>query len=182
MLPSARYYASWLAVLRIFTGVFWISHGVGKFLDSAAYLPPDGFMGKMVAKSTGGTTGFYHDFLLNTVTPHVGLFAELVRVGEVLVGCSLLFGLFTRLGALGGVFLALNYVLAKGGFASYDTIGSLDAAAIALSFINVVIPTGRVFGVDALLTRKPRSRPLTPEFVDEPAAQPVTSGTAPPHQ
>ncbi|HEY8297786.1 MAG TPA: DoxX family protein [Candidatus Baltobacteraceae bacterium] len=180
MLPSPRYYATWLAIARIFTGVFWLAHGVGKFLNSAQYLPPGGFLPGFVAKATQGSTGFYHDVLLNVVTPNLALVAELIRVGEVLVGCSLLFGLWTRLGALGGIFLALNYIFAKGGVSSFDTLGSLDFAALALSAISFVIPTGRMLGVDALLGRKPAEPVLVPEFVDEPAPAPVTMGTAPP--
>ncbi|MGZ3499247.1 MAG: DoxX family protein [Vulcanimicrobiaceae bacterium] len=171
MLPSSRYYATWLAVFRVYAGLFWLSHGVPKFLNSAQYLPPDGFMPQMIAKSVQGTTGFYHDFLVNVVTPNIAVFAELVRVGEVLVGCSLLFGLWTRLGGLCGVFLACNYILAKGGLTSFDAIGGMDAAAFAISFVHLVIPTGRMLGVDALLGRKRNEPVIVPEFVDEPMPQ-----------
>lgn len=174
ILPSPRYYATWLAILRIFTGLFWLSHGVGKFLNSSQYLPPNGFLPQFVAKATQGSSGFYHDFLVAVVAPHIGIFAELIRLGEVLVGCSLLFGLWTRLGALGGVFLAVNYILAKGGITSFDGVGSLDMAALALSFVSLVIPTGRMLGVDALLVRKVGSPAIVPEFVDEPPLQAPT--------
>ena len=171
MLPSPRYYATWLAIFRIIVGVFWLSHGVPKFLNSAEFLPPDGFMPQMIAKSVQDSTGFYHDFLLNVVTPNIAVFAELVRLGEVLAGCSLLLGFWTRLGGLGGAFLASNYLLAKGGLTSLSVIGGLDAMAIVFSLVHFVIPTGRVLGVDALLGRTRGEPAIVPEFVDEPIPQ-----------
>lgn len=168
-LPSARYYAGWLAFLRIVVGLIWLAHGVPKFLQSARFMPPTGFMPIAVAEGIKSNTGFYHDFLLNVVTPNAPIFAELVRLGEVLVGLSLLFGLLTRLGALGGVFLALNYYFLNNPSLSFGSLGSLEFATLVLSAANFVFPAGRVLGVDALLGRKRPEPPLIPEFVDEPA-------------
>lgn len=162
-------YATWFTVLRIYAGLFWLSHGIPKFLNSASYMPPSGFMPQLVQKAVMSQTGFYHDFLLNVVTPNINLFAELVRLGEVLTGCSLLLGVFTRLGGFVGCLLALNYMAAKGAFSDWSTIGSLDAAAFMLSFMMLVVPAGRVVGVDALLFRRPAVRPevIVPEIVEE---------------
>jgi uncharacterized membrane protein YphA (DoxX/SURF4 family) len=170
-------YAGWFTVLRLYAGVFWLSHGIPKFLNSAAYLPPSGFMPQLVQKAVMSQTGFYHDFLLNVVTPNIGVFAELVRLGEVLVGCSLLLGVFTRFGGLVGCFLALNYMAARGEFSTWETIGSLDAVAFMLSFMMLVVPAGRVAGVDALLRRRPAVRKdlIVPELVEEPAPGTVDS-------
>ena len=33
MLPASQTYAGWLAALRIFTGAFWLAHGVPKLLN-----------------------------------------------------------------------------------------------------------------------------------------------------
>lgn len=159
------------ALLRIYAGIFWLSHGIPKFTNQAMFMPPTGFMTILVAKATQqGTTGWYHDFLVSVITPNIQLFAELTRVGEVLVGCSLFFGLLTRLGGIGGAFLAFNYLMAKGGFSSFESLGTLDTAAIVLSLTNVVLPTGRSLGVDALFARRRavREPSVTPEFVDEP--------------
>lgn len=165
-------YAGWFTALRIYTGVFWLSHGVPKFLDSTKFMPPDGVMQQMVSKAVQSQTGFYHDFLTNVVAPNIHLFAELVRLGEVLVGCCLVVGLFTRFAGFVGCFLALNYMAAKGAFGSWTTIGTLDAAAFVLSFMMLAVPAGRVAGVDAVLFRpRVRETPIVvPEFVDEPPA------------
>lgn len=165
-------YAGWFTLLRVYAGIFWLAHGVPKFLNSAAFMPPDGFMPQFVNKAAQAQTGIYHDFLTTVVIPNISIFAELVRAGEVLVGCSLLLGVWTRLGGFFGCLLALNYMAANGEFASWTTIGTLDAVAFMLSFLMLVIPAGRVAGVDALLyrTRMPvRKDPVVvPEFVDEP--------------
>jgi uncharacterized membrane protein YphA (DoxX/SURF4 family) len=173
-MPSHWTYAGWFTVLRIYAGLFWLVHGVPKFLNPAAFMPPDGVMPQLVQKAVSSQTGFYHDFLANVVTPNIGIFAELVRLGEVLAGCSLLLGVFTRFGGLVGCFLALNYMAAKGALGSWETIGTVDAAAFMLSFMMLVVPAGRVAGVDALLWRAPRRREevIVPEIVEEPPTAP----------
>ncbi|HKU67184.1 MAG TPA: TQO small subunit DoxD [Candidatus Baltobacteraceae bacterium] len=172
-------YAGWFTVLRLYVGAFWLSHGIPKFLDSAAYMPPSGYMPQIVQKAVMSQAGFYHDFLLNVVTPNINVFAELVRVGEVLVGCSLILGVFTRFGGLAGCFLALNYMAVNGEFSTWTTIGSLEAAAFVLSFSMLAIPAGRVAGVDAMLVRRPRVRKdlVIPELVEEPPTRPVDSSS-----
>ena len=144
----------WLAVLRMITGAFWLVHGIPKF-NASQYLA---FMTQMPAKLAGETTGPYHSFLVSVVVPHADLFAQLIRAGEVIVGISLLLGLVTRAGALGGMFLALNYMLAKGALGEIDTYGGLDFSAFVFSFINLVLPTAAVWSVDALQRRGRRRR------------------------
>lgn len=158
MLPSSNTYAKWLALLRIYTGAFWLIHGLPKFLDAASFMPPAGYMPATIAKGVAASSGPYHDFLLTTVTPNITLFANLVRFGEVLVGISLVLGLLSRFGGLFGVLLPLNYFLAKGAFATADGYAGLDAAAIALSFIHLVLPTGLMWGMDTLFPRNRRFR------------------------
>lgn len=169
MMPSHWTYAGWFTVLRLYAGAFWLAHGIPKFLYSDKYMPPSGFMPQIVQKAAMSQTGFYHDFLLNVVTPNINLFAELVRLGEVLVGCSLILGVFTRFGGFIGCLLALNYMAINVEFTSWTTIGSLDAAAFMLSFLMLAVPAGRVAGVDAMLVRRPvRKDVVIPEVVDEP--------------
>jgi uncharacterized membrane protein YphA (DoxX/SURF4 family) len=170
MLPSNRTYAFWLALARITVGGIWLIHGTSKFLQADKYLPPDGYMAKIVAGGVATTVGPYHDFLANVVTPNMGLFAELVRVGEVLVGSLLVLGFLTRLGGLGGMFLTANYMLAKGMLGSQDGWGGLDGATFVLSAINFVLPTGRAIGLDWFFSR-PRRVPV-PVYV-APAAGPT---------
>ncbi|MGR4064359.1 MAG: DoxX family protein [Vulcanimicrobiaceae bacterium] len=189
-LPSPWRYGFWLAIARVATGVIWLGHGVPKFRHSEQFMPPAGFIVQYIAQAVAGQTGPYHDFLVNFVQPNIGIVAELVRLGEVLVGCSLVFGLLTRLGALGGVFLTLNYIAAHG-MGTFGSWTGLDGTTLVLTGLFLVLPAGRVLGVDALLGRRsrrvvapaaapPGGAPTSPsarvEFVEEP---PMAGPTAP---
>lgn len=191
-LPSSGTYAFWLALLRIYTGAFWLLHGIPKFTQSDTFMPPNGMIVNFVNTAVTNTSGPYQAFLQGTVLPNINLFAELVRLGEVAAGTLLLFGLFSRLGATIGVVLALNYLSAKGGFNHSSLWSSLDSTAFVLSLVSLVLPTGRVLGIDQFLGRRktvaapvnapaPAAQPtaagVRAEFVDEP---PMTGPSAPP--
>jgi uncharacterized membrane protein YphA (DoxX/SURF4 family) len=177
-LPSSRVYGAWLALVRILTGAIWLVHGVPKFLHSDVFMPPTGFIVTYVAQGLAKTTGPYHDFLANVVQPNIGIFAELVRLGEVCVGISLFLGVLTRLGGLFGILLPLNYMAARGALSTVSDWSSVDACMILLSGISLVLPTGRVFGVDRIFTRKREAAPpIMAEFVQE---RPLDGPTAPP--
>jgi uncharacterized membrane protein YphA (DoxX/SURF4 family) len=152
VLPSSSRYAGVLAVLRIYTGLGWLQHGLGKLTSGhfGAMLP------NMLQGMATGTSGPYHDFLYNVVIPNANTFGILVSWGETLAGVSLLLGLFTRLGGAIGVFLPLNYWAAKGAFAHVDGYFGLDLAYVALSLVNVVLPTGLVLGIDGLIAARKR--------------------------
>ena len=168
--------SGWLVVLRLYAGSFWLVHGLPKFLNPGMFMPPNGYMVEVIAHASQTSTGFYHDFLVNTVTPNIFLFAELVRLAEVLVGISLILGFLTPLGGLVGCFLALNYMAASGDFHSAMGLGSLNATALALSVLAVVLPRGRPAGIDALFVRKPNRRAVKAEFVDD---EPLSGPRAP---
>jgi uncharacterized membrane protein YphA (DoxX/SURF4 family) len=177
-LPSSSTYAFWLAIFRIYAGVFWLMHGIPKFTQSQQFMPPNGFIVQFLNQQISNTSGPYQAFLSNVVLPNIAIFAELVRLGEVVTGCLLLLGFYTRLGGLVGVVLSLNYLSAKGGLSHLNVWSGLDSAAFVLSAVNLVLPTGRVLGVDGLLAhfrKKPQPAP-SPLFVDEP---PMTGPTAP---
>jgi len=164
--------------VRILTGVIWLTHAVPKFLNSEMFLPPNGFFASFVQKGITSTTGPYHDFLLNVVAPNSIVIANLVRFGELLVGISLVLGLFSRLGGLFGIVLPLNYMAGRGALGTISGWGTLDAALALLSAISLVLPTGRVAGFDGLRTPRVVRRPVvTAEVVPE---RPLEGPTAPP--
>lgn len=177
-LPSSRVYAAWLALFRILTGIIWLIHGVPKFTQSASFMPlPQGVITYYVAHGLKMTHGPYHHFLLTIVQPHIFIFAELVRFGEVLVGLALVFGFLTRWGGFFGSVLALNYMAIGGGVAGFNAWSGLNACVLLLSATNLALPTGRFFGVDALLGRRPAPAVVHAEFVEE---HPLDGPTAPP--
>jgi uncharacterized membrane protein YphA (DoxX/SURF4 family) len=169
MLPSSRTYGFWLALVRIYTGIFWLEHGLGKLHTKPAFGAPGGTMATFLAEQAGQTTGFYHAFLTGTVIPNLSTFAYAVELGEMVAGALLLVGLFTRLGAFIGVVLALNYWLAKGGIEhliatssgvhGFAGFSGLEMCAAVLTAISLVLPTGRVLGIDGLAQRRPRPAP-----------------------
>jgi len=156
MLPSASRYADVLAGLRIFTGLAWLSHGIGKLSNPQWGSPGGGFV-NFVGDMAHDTSGPYHDFIMNFVLPHANVFSGLVAWGETLTGVSLLIGLLTRLGGTVGAFLPLNYWAAKSGFLQWSSIGGLDLATAALSIVNVLLPTGLVWGLDGLIAARKKS-------------------------
>jgi len=176
-LPSSRTYGVWLALVRVLTGLIWLIHGVPKFLHSDVFMPPNGFIVTYVQQGVAKTAGPYHDFLVGVVQPNIGIFAELVRLGEVCVGISLVLGLFTRLGGFFGIVLPLDYMAARGAVSTFTDWSSLDACMALLSAISLVLPTGHVAGIDAFFTRRRFTRTaVVPEVVPErPLDRPTAS-------
>ena len=82
--------------------------------------------------------------------PHAGLFAHLVMFGEIVVGGALLLGCATRLAAIGGVFLCLNFLLASGA-----PILSVEQPVVFILLLATVSVSaaGRVLGLDFFLKR-----------------------------
>jgi len=77
--------------------------------------------------------------------------------------------------------LSLNYMTASGDFSHLSVLLSgLNSAALMLSLINLVLPTGRVLGIDGLLF-KPRGTGTPGQqavFVEEPPLRGPTAPTA----
>jgi len=177
MLPSPRTYAFWLALFRIYMGGFWLEHGVGKLLQHPAFGAPGGFLEQTMTGALAKTSGPYHDFLAGTVIANVSIFGALVEFGETATGALLLLGLFSRVGALVGVFLALNYWMSKGQYAGFSPFTGLDILAAAATAVHLVLPTGRFLGFDAFMGR--RSRAVATSAPPPPPPPPAQSGSPP---
>jgi len=146
-------YSSPLAALpiRLFCGYFFLKYGLQKATG--------GFGGAALRRTldewaAGGPYAFYRPFLLHVATPYADIFAVLVTAGELVVGVSLLLGIATRLGALLGLFLCLNFMFAQG-----TPLLSVEQPI----FFSVMLLTvyasaaGRAMGFDQLLKgRLPR--------------------------
>ena len=100
----------WLAAARIYVGAVWLTYGTSKFEPNWARTE---FL-SAIKDCIAGTSGPIHELLVNIVVPNQALFAQAIAVGETLVGISLILGFFTKAGALGGMFLSLNYYFATG--------------------------------------------------------------------
>jgi uncharacterized membrane protein YphA (DoxX/SURF4 family) len=94
---------------------------------------------------------WYQPFLSGVVLPHLGLFTNLVLIGEIYVGTAMLLGFTTRLAAAVSIFMLLNYLFAK---SSVTGIPGIDTADLVLSVIVLVTAAGRVFGLDQILHKR----------------------------
>jgi uncharacterized membrane protein YphA (DoxX/SURF4 family) len=159
-MATAKQYGAWLAVFRILVGGMWLIHAYGKITD-AQWALPNGDCYQIVTGMIGNTQGGLHDFVTNTVLPNIGIFARLQEWGEFLSGVSLVLGLLTRVGGLVGFFLPMLYFSMKGAYAHLDGWAGLDTMTAIASALNLVLPTGAVFGLDALFGRRKGGRGST---------------------
>jgi thiosulfate dehydrogenase (quinone) large subunit len=112
----------WLAVLRIAIGLWFAKALLTKVSVTLLW----GFVPVPTASerwmhvmpvlidkyAEGNPLGWFKDFLQQTVLHHPRVFAQLTALGEAAVGLGLVFGFFTTLAAVAGLFLVLNYFLA----------------------------------------------------------------------
>ena len=111
------------------------------------------FHPKRVAEfAAGNPIGWYKDFLEQTVLPNAALFATLQAWGEVAVGIGLTLGLATRLTALVGLYLAVNFGLATQWMSSGQQ--GFHVLLVTSMIIFIGAGAGRAWGLDALLLRR----------------------------
>ncbi len=112
----------WLALFRILVGL-WFVKALWSKLDLVLLGGVVPFLGveprwiemmpQLVARQMAeNPITWYKAFVEQNVLTHPVLYAQLTAWGETLVGLSLTFGIFAGLGALGGLWLSLNYGLA----------------------------------------------------------------------
>lgn len=150
---SARPYGLWLAIIRIYTGIFWISHALQKMIDPR-FASQSGSFDRLVTASIGSSSGVYRDFLLGTIQPHLTLFATVLTYLELFIGLSLILGLGTRLGALVAVLLSALYWFMSGQFATVGGYATDNAAALFLSLTCLILPVGMSLGIDGARSRR----------------------------
>jgi uncharacterized membrane protein YphA (DoxX/SURF4 family) len=143
-----RTYLWYIALLRIYIGYYLLQQGIRKFLGN---FPKGDWIGRQIGDvATLDISSWYKHFLLSYVVPHHELFGYLVMIGEMAVGICLLLGLFTRLGALVGLFLILNYFFAIGLLRGGATLAQQQTFIVCLIVI-FISNAGRALGLDGLL-------------------------------
>jgi thiosulfate dehydrogenase [quinone] large subunit len=143
---------SW-ALLRVFLGFMLLRSGIGK-LASFNEKTLTGIINNWI--NGGGSVPpnpnlWYVGFLKGTVIPNAGLFAGLVKYGEILVGIALIIGLFTGIVALVGAFMNANYFFAAA-HTSASTL-SVNALFIVVQILFALACVGQYYGVDHYLLR-----------------------------
>jgi thiosulfate dehydrogenase [quinone] large subunit len=148
-----------LALLRISTGIMFLFPGWRKVSSDFS---AEGFIrasidGFPTAADRAGAPAWYAWFLENVVMAAPGLFSLMVAWGEFLLALALIFGVASRFAAAVGLFLVLNFHLAKG--IAFWSAGNYDAIWVLIFFVLAFTAAGRVFGVDESLYRRwPRGR------------------------
>ena len=100
-----------LLPLRLFLGVTFIYAGLDKFADPQFFSSAaPGFIGKQMSgyASSGSPLS---PLLTHLAIPHAVFFGVVIALGELWIGISTFTGLFTRLGALGGLVTNLVFFL-----------------------------------------------------------------------
>jgi uncharacterized membrane protein YphA (DoxX/SURF4 family) len=143
-------YSSPLAGLpvRLYTGYFFLKYGLAKFTGEFS---GTGLHETLSKWAEGPAYHFYVPFLQTVAIPHASLFAHLVTLGEIAVGTLLLLGCATRLAALGGLFLCLNFLFASGA----PILSTEQPAMFTLLLVTIyAAAAGRALGLDALLKHR----------------------------
>jgi thiosulfate dehydrogenase [quinone] large subunit len=99
-------------VLRLYVGWKLLSSGFNKYAGEG--FDATGFLMGAVKKSTGerpSVQGWWAAFLEGFAIPNVELFNVLVPLGEVLVGASLILGVFTTFAAIMGMVMNSSFLL-----------------------------------------------------------------------
>ncbi len=131
-----------IAVLRIYTGLFFTWNGSSKILrDDFA----DGMAGFLTTQ-LDSSFAFYRPFIESAVLPNKTMFAALVSWGELTVGLLMLVGLATRYAAAIGAILVLNFWFAKGMPIFAGT--NQDVAWLVIFIVLGMVPAGRIAGLD----------------------------------
>jgi len=97
-------------VVRLITSVFFLLFGEYKLAGPG--FAHGGFQTYLHDYIATTSVGFYRPILCGLVQPHAVFFGYLVGVIELLVGISLLFGIWVRPACVAGILFLLNLTLA----------------------------------------------------------------------
>lgn len=139
LIADTRMAPFWLLV-RLAIGWEWLHAGWVKVTNAAwfgfgAGAPIVGFVNGALAKTSGlhpDVQGWYAAFLEACVLPNPALWANLVSVGELLVGLALILGFLTAISAFWGTFMSVNFLLA--GTVSINPFLTLGGIALMLAW------------------------------------------------
>src|SRR6266545_1518177 len=98
------------AAVRIATGILFVLFGEYKVADPA--FVHSGFPQYLLGYIQGAALSFYRPILAHLVLPHVVFFGYMVGVVELLIGISLVVGLWVRPASIVGALFLLNLLFA----------------------------------------------------------------------
>lgn len=153
-----RVMARAFTALRIFTGLVWFSNGLAKLIDKATY--DWGFISfNLVNRSAaqgiaaGASSKTYIKplgaFYRDVVLPNWGFFGTFLTIAELAIGLGLLFGVASRLAAVGGLLLIgpIWLMLLHTGIYLWQ----YPAEDLFPLLLLAIVPAGRLLGADRTL-------------------------------
>ena len=141
--PTSIALKQWpIVLLRVYSGVFFLYHGVGKVRhdDFAASLS------NFLTGNLDSSFSFYRAFIESVVLPNKEIFSTLISWGELTMGLALIIGLATRFAAFFGAFMVLNFWFAKGVSVFAGT--NHDIVWFVILIVLGFIPAGKIAGLD----------------------------------
>ncbi len=149
--------------VRILIGLVWLNGAVEKFLNPdfpsqfSQSLQAGGFVSQAPA--------FFQTFMQNNVIPNAEIIAQLVRLGELALGITLILGLLTNLAALGSIGMSIVILLSQGGVSLGTGLGAPQLLTINLfvALLSVAVllsAAAKSLSVDSSIAR--RSPGLSP--------------------
>jgi thiosulfate dehydrogenase (quinone) large subunit len=146
-----RTYLWYIVILRLYIGYYLLQQGILKYLRG---FPQSDWINRQIGDLNKiEIYTWYKSFLINIVAPNRELFGYLVMSGEILIGICLVLGLFTRLSAIAGVFLLLNYYFGPGMARRGAPLAQQQTFIVVLIVLALSNP-GRTLGLDGLLFKK----------------------------
>lgn len=141
---SQKGYSFLFAFLRIFLGFQWLLSGLDKVNNGWL-----AYGDKLVAGASTSPIGpnpiaWYVGFMEAVVFPNAFLFQYMITLGEIALAISLILGIIVPLGALGSVFMSINFFL-SGFYPENQTLPWWLISSIAC------IGAGRALSVDYYL-------------------------------
>ena len=161
MMTTSSALSRTIAGVRMATSVFFLLFGEYKVAGPG--FAHGGFQNYLREYIANSAVGFYRPVLSGLVQPHAVFFGYVVGVVELVIGVSLLIGLWVRPACVLGILFLLNLTLAAWwepghGVPVWRYFGArLDTVPLLLLFIIFfAADAGRVWGLDA--RRGPVSR------------------------
>jgi len=148
------------AALRIFFGLVWLSNGLAKAFNSQNFdlgffsftlISRDGAKGLAANAASKTQIGPLGTFFQDVVVGNWGFFGIFQTVVELAIGIGLLFGIATRLAAVGGLLLLTPIWVMLWHTNLYLWEYPLDLFPLLLL---AIVPAGRVAGVDRQLSAR----------------------------
>lgn len=154
-------FSAWLVVVRLLLGVEWFMAGLEKVLETAPTFP-EGMAGTLGFFASSNPNGWYVNLINNAFLPNANLFGYLVMWGELVIGVTLILGLFVNFSAIGSIFMNLNFFFAAGWLS--PSTSSINWMMAGLGFILLLGYGSKQLGLDALIGKI--NYPLYRIFVD----------------